>query len=656
MAEQNQLVARYRRLSVPLGVAEQVILVSLTVLGALFTLELHFYLGQTLYREQYLGVFLALVLSGAFLSIPASGRMPLEHVPWYDILFAVLGLVVGLYITVEYPTLVYTQAFITVDKWVLGAITLCLLLEATRRVVGWTLVTIALVFILYGHFSYLLPGPLHARGQTWGRLATYLYLDTNGVLGFTLWVAASIVLAYVFLGQALFKTGGGSFFTDLALAMLGRYRGGPAKMAVVASSLFGTISGNAVSNVVSTGIVTIPMMKSHGYRPQVAAAVEAVASTGGQIMPPVMGAAAFLMAELLEVPYRSVVLAALIPAVLYYTTLFVQVDLEAAKNGLRGLADSELPRMGDVLKRGWMFLIPLGLLIYALFVLNFQPGKAGIVAVLGVFLFARLAPAGRLGWRSLKEILVDTGRGVLDLGVITGVAGIVIGVLNLSGLGFALSLSLVQIGGESLLLLLVLAAVVSIILGMGMPTVAVYILLAVLVAPALTRLGVDPMAAHLFIFYFGLMSLITPPVCVATYTAAALAGANMWQTGLESVRLGAIAYIVPFLFVYAPALIMKASPLQVFSAFLTALLGAGLLGVALCGYLFRSLPLWRRAVLGFGAICLLIPVGLGGDIGWVSDILGIAAVVPLLTFEWIKTRDIRRRASQSGGSDRVTAG
>lgn len=638
MAEHNQLIARSRTLSGPLGVAEQLILVSLAVLGALFIFELHFYLGQTLYREQYLGVFLALVLSGAFLSIPASKRAPLEHVPWYDILFAILGLVAGLYITVEYPTLVYTQAFITVDKWVLGAITLCLLLEATRRVVGWTLVSIALVFILYGHFSYLLPGPLHARGQTWGRLATYLYLDTNGVLGLTLWVAASIVLAYVFLGQALFKTGGAGFFTDLALAIMGRYRGGPAKMAVVASSLFGTISGNAVSNVASTGIVTIPMMKSHGYPPKVASAVEAVASTGGQIMPPVMGAAAFLMAELLEVPYTSVVLAALIPAVLYYTTLFVQVDLEAAKNGLRGLAASELPRLGDVLKRGWMFLIPLGILVYALFVLNFQPGKAAIVAVLAVLVFARLAPAGRLGWRSLREILVDTGRGVLDLGVITGVAGIVIGVLNLSGLGFALSLNLVQIGGESLLLLLVMAAAVSIILGMGMPTVAVYILLAVLVAPALTRLGVDPMAAHLFIFYFGLMSLITPPVCVATYAAAALAGANMWQTGVESVRLGAIAYIVPFLFVYAPALIVKAPPLQVFAAFLTALVGAGLLGVALCGYLFRPLPLWRRGVFGFGAICLLVPVGIGGGIGWVSDILGIAAVVPLLTIEWLKTR------------------
>jgi TRAP transporter 4TM/12TM fusion protein len=617
------------------------------VLGGLFTLEIYFYLGEAIYREQYLGVFLALILAGVFLSTPAGPKAPLERVPWYDLLFAALGLVVGLYIAIQYPELVYTQAFVTVDKWLLGGLAILLLLEATRRVIGWPLVIIAGTFILYAHFSYLLPGMLYARGQSWRRIATYLYLDTNGLLGLTFWVAASIVLAYVLLGHALSQTGGAKFFTDLALASMGRYRGGPAKMSVVASSLFGTISGTAVSNVVSTGVITIPLMKNNGYRPHVAGAVEAVASTGGQIMPPVMGAAAFLMAELLQVSYQSVVIAALIPALLYYITLFVQVDLEAAKFGLRGLPRSELPRARDVFKRGGIFLLPLAVLIYALFVLNFQPGKAGMLTVLTVFILGLVTSRDRLTWRSFGKILVGAGRGVLEIGVIAGVAGFVIGVLNLSGLGFALSLSLVQVGGESLLLLLVLAAFVSIVLGMGMPTVAVYILLAVLVAPALVRLGVEPMAAHLFIFYFGLMSLITPPVCVATYAAAALAGGNMWKTGVEAVRLGIVAYIIPFLFVYSPAIIMKGPPAQIVLAVGTALFGAGLLGVALSGYLFRPLPRWKRALLGVGALGLFIPVGVGSGIGWISDLVGLGAVVPILTVEWLHRRRAAHRVSAS---------
>ncbi|MBI2371878.1 MAG: TRAP transporter fused permease subunit [Deltaproteobacteria bacterium] len=643
MAEERLKVSRYRWLPGPLGTAQRLVLGAITLLGGLFTLELYAYLGQAVYREQYLGLFLALILVGVFLSVPANRRAPPERLPWYDLLFAILGLVAGLYVAIQYPALVYTQAFVTPDKWLLGGIAILLLLEATRRVVGWSLVVIVAAFILYAHFSYLLPGIFYARGQGWGRVATYLYLDTNGLLGLVFWVAAAIVLPYVLLGQALFQTGGGRFFTDLALALMGRFRGGPAKMAVVASSLFGTISGNAVSNVVSTGIVTIPLMKGQGYRPHVAGAVEAVASTGGQIMPPVMGAAAFLMAELLEVPYPSVVIAAVIPALLYYVTLFVQVDLEAARHGLRGLARTEVPRARDVLRRGWVFLLPLVVLLYALFGLSFQAGKAGMAAVLAVLLLALVTPGARLTWPGLGQILVETGRGVLDVGIITGVAGFVIGVLNLSGLGFALSLGLVQVGGESLLLLLLLAAVVSIILGMGMPTVAVYILLAVLVAPALTRLGVDPMAAHLFIFYFGLMSLVTPPVCVATYAAAALAGANMWQTGLEAVRLGIVAYIVPFLFVYAPALLMKGPPWQVALAVGTAVAGAGLLGVAMSGFLFRPLPAWKRVALGAGAVGLLIPVGVGGALGWISDLVGVGLVLPLVALEWLqKTHGARR--------------
>jgi TRAP transporter 4TM/12TM fusion protein len=345
-----------------------------------------------------------------------------------------------------------------------------------------------------------------------------------------------------------------------------------------------------VANVVVDGAVTIPMMKRSGYPPHLAAAIEAVSSNGGQIMPPVMGAAAFLIAEFLSIPYGQVALAAALPAALYYLALFVQIDLEAAKLGLTGLPRADLPKLRDVMRAGWVFLVPLGVLLYTLMIGNWEAGKAGMLAVGVTVLVGCLQKATRPSWRELMDAVEGTGRTMLDLIAITALAGIVIGAFQLSGLTSKLPIVLTSAAGGNVFLLLVLTAVVSIILGMSLPTTVVYVTLAVLIGPALAQLGIVPLAAHLFLFYFGMLSLITPPDCLATYTAAAIAKADFWKTGWTGMRLGVVAYVVPFVFVFHPALIGHGTLGEILVTMLTASIGVVLLGIGCAGYLFRPLP------------------------------------------------------------------
>ena len=369
--------ARFRTLGGGARLVERTLLAALALVGIGWALELHSALPFAVFKEQYLGLFLALALAAVFVAVPARPGDSVLRVPWFDWLLAAGGLVVGLYVAIRYPTLAYSLGVITPEKLALGALAILLVLEATRRLCGWALVWVALACLAYAKFAAFLPEPLTAKSATWGRLAVYLYLDANGLFGVALAVAAGIVVAFVLFGQVLGAVGGDRFLTDLALVAMGRYRGGPAKVAVVSSTLFGTVSGSAVSNVVVDGALTIPMMKRAGYPPHLAAAIEAVASNGGQIMPPVMGAAAFLIAEYLGLSYGEVALAAAIPAGLYYLALFVQVDLEAAKRGLAGLPAAELPRLGPVLRTGGIFVVPLGVLVYTLMLAGWEPGAGG---------------------------------------------------------------------------------------------------------------------------------------------------------------------------------------------------------------------------------------------------------------------------------------
>jgi TRAP transporter 4TM/12TM fusion protein len=421
-------------------------------------------------------------------------------------------------------------------------------------------------------------------------------------------VSAIIVVAYILFGNLLSGAGGGDFITNIAVAGFGRFRGGPAKIAIASSSLFGTISGSAVANVMVDGWITIPLMKKTGYRPHVAGAIEAVASTGGQIMPPVMGAAAFLIPEYTGISYSKVAIAALFPALLYYICMFIQIDLEAGKTGLRGLRREELPPLKGVLGESYLFIIPLAALVYALFFMFLAPGKAALFAVGAILIVSLFRRQTRFRFSWILDELEKTGRGLLELTVVVAVAGIIIGVITFSGLGFILPVLLGRLAEGSIILLLIVMAVANIILGMGMPTIAVYVLLAVLMAPALVQLGVNVLAAHLFILYYGILSMITPPVCFAAFAGAAIAGASSMRTGYACMRLGILAYIVPFLFLFSPSLLLMGSLGSIVVSAITAIAGCFLLGCALVGYLFRDLSAPIRVLMGLAGIGLLIPI------------------------------------------------
>jgi len=403
---------------------------------------------------------------------------------------------------------------------------------------------------------------------------------------------------------------------------------------VLASALFGTISGSPVANVVVDGAITIPMMVRSGYRPHVAAAVESVASTGGQLMPPVMGAAAFVMAEFLRVSYAKVALAAAVPALLYYLALFVQVDLEAGKTGIRRVPKDLMPSVLPVLREGWIFILPMALIIYILFVMNLAASKAGFYAGAVAIAVTLVNPKSRITLSKLPGILRGTGLALLEVSVVCAVAGIVIGILTLTGLASVFTLFVERFGSENVFLTLVLTALIALVLGMGMPTTAVYVVVALTLAPALTKLGLPPMAAHLFVFYYAMLSMITPPICIAAFAGAALADANPMRTGYTSMRLGIIAYLVPFIFVFDPLLLFQGPAHLIVLAVTTAIFGTVVIGIAMAGYFVRPMGWLNRLLLALSGIALLIPPGGAIAYSWVANAVGGIVAVAIIFAEW----------------------
>jgi TRAP transporter 4TM/12TM fusion protein len=645
MSDDFNPATKFRSLRGAAQATERAVVILITLIASAWAAELHALLDLTFFKEQFLGLFFALGMGGVFLRVKSRSSESGQAVPFFDWLCFFGCLMTGGYIVVMYPTIAYRLGILSPDRWILGAIAIALIFEATRRVAGWALVWVGVACILYARFADFFPGLFAAKGASWPRIASYLYLDSNGLLGVPLTVAASVVVAFIFFGQALYAVGGDRFITDIALIAMGKYRGGPAKVSVVSSALFGTVSGSAVANVAIDGAITIPMMKKTGYPAHIAAAIEAVASNGGQITPPVMGAAAFLMAEFLNLPYGEIALAAAIPAALYYLALFTQVDLEAAKHNLGGLPREQIPTFAGVLRLGWVFLIPLGFLIYGLMFANWEAGKAGIAAVALTFIVGAMQRETRPTWQKLLRAVEDTGRTLLDIVVITALAGLVIGALQLSGLTFKLSLILVSLSGGNVLALLALTAFVCILLGMSLPTAVVYITLAVLVGPALAQLGVDPLAAHLFLFYFGMLSLITPPDCLATYTAAAIAHSDFWKTGWTGMRLGIAAYVVPFVFALHPALIFKGAVSEIILAVVASSIGTFLLAVGCAGYVFRPLNLLKRAMFCVAGLLLMLPSWHG--LWLLLDVSGLLVGIALFIWE---RRSVGAIAPASAGS------
>jgi TRAP transporter 4TM/12TM fusion protein len=617
----------------PVGPVVATLAVILTCAALAWAADLPRMVGFLPIDEQFNAFILAISLAMVFLCVRARKDSP-SAPPWYDVAAAALGLCAALYVAYDYRALSDAIAQHPLHGVIIGGILLALVLEGLRRVSGNVLTVVLIVFILYGFFGHLIPGDFQGRRVSPDGLLLYLSLDVNGVFGSVFGVAATIVVTFLFFGALLNRSGGGDFFNDIAIAAFGRSRGGSAKVAVVSSLLFGTISGSAVANVVVGGIVTIPMMKRAGYKAHDASAIEAVASTGGQLMPPVMGAAAFIMAELLGVAYSEIAIAAAIPAILYYVALYIQSDLEAGKSGIAAVPESEIPAARSVLAEGWRFIVPLVMLIGGLFWLNLTPEAAALYSSLAVIVcgFMGSYRGQRMRLYDIYAALVETGRTSLDLLMIAAAAGFIIGILNVTGLSFALTIALVHIGGGSPTLLLLLAAAIAIVLGMGMPTVGVYVLLAALVAPALTEVGIPAMAAHLFVLYFGMLSMTTPPVAVAAFAAASIGQADFMKTGLAGVRFGWSAYIVPFLFVMSPALLMQGHWFQVTMAFMTATMGIYLVSVGIVGYMTRPVAPVLRLVFVVAGLLMMIPSdGFPGAI-W-ADIVGFALGAALMLVE-----------------------
>lgn len=581
---------------------------SLPVIGILWILDAPRWFAQVWLTEQYLAVLLGIaVLAGI-------ATRPLPRVPqWLDVILGVLAMLSWWWLAANYAEWLLDPINRGPEKWIPAVLGIYGVIEATRRHCGLVLALLAGAILLYGVVGHYAPGVFEAAYISPPRYLLYLYNDTNGIPGLVLNVGATQILGFIVFGAVLNAVGGSELLTRLAMSAMGHRRGGPAKVAILASSLFGTLSGSTVANVMSTGVVTIPMMKRSGFPPRYAAAIEAVASNGGQIAPPVMGATAFIIAEFLQISYTEVVLAAFLPAAFYYLLLYRQVDRYAAANGLSGEPRENLPRMGDALMRSWPLLFPLATLIYFLFFLGYAPGKSALYAA-GAALVLHMIMAPREADRLalIPKMAIRAGETLIPILLVCAVAGIIIGTINITGLGFALTLALGQIaelGG--VLPLLAVTALIAIVLGVGMPTSGVYVVVAVLLAPALVEQGVPLISAHFFIFYFGLLSMLTPPVAIASYAAASIADSDMWQTGTTGMKLAIVAYLIPFVFAFNSALLFDGTWLEI---------GISCLTVYAAGH-FLAEVLARRDAFGGGIrrwIVTLAALALGG----------ITAVVP----------------------------
>jgi TRAP transporter 4TM/12TM fusion protein len=594
------------------------------------------------YTEQLLTVCLGLTLALAYIADTSRPR----H--WTDWAAMALSLVLCGYIAARYATLTDEAVMIPLNGLIVSGLLIALIMEASRRTNGWGFVGMIAAMAVYVYISPHLPGDFQTRYVSPERMTVYLGLDINGAIGSILQVAVMVVIPFTILGQVLARTGGADFFADISMAAMGRFRGGAAKIAVIGSALFGMISGSAVSNVLAVGIVTIPTMVRSGFTPYRAAAIESVGSTGGQLMPPVMGAAAFIMAEFLQVPYGAVCVAAAIPAVLYYACLFFHVDLEAAKHKIGAAQIADAPRVSEVLKSGWHFLVPIVFLVFALMypdVTLLTPEKAAIVSTGILIVLAMIFGyrGRRLGLIDILKAIMETGRVSLDIILIGAAAGIMVGIMSISGLAFSMTIQLLALAGGNVFLLLLLIAVLAFVLGIGLPTVSVYILTATLLAPALVKLGVTPMAAHMFVMYNGILSMITPPVAFAAYAAANIARTDGWTTGWIACVVGWSTFILPFLFVLTPSLLMDGTWTEIVFNSARVTFGIWLGTTAAVG--FALAPLGRLGRLLYAVVSLAVvlpPEAFNGAI-WINA-AGLIGAVALLAFD-------RFRGKQSKPAD-----
>ena len=588
-----------------------IIEILIPILGIFFILDIPLmFFNISYFSQQFVVLFWALTSALLFLTKPAKKGGLKNNPQWYDLVAAALALFVGGYVFSFYPKMIETAGIIWPIQVFFGILVTLFVMEGIRRTSGWTVVGVILIFICYAKWGYLLHGVLSASPLGWPRLWQQLLIGSDAMLGIALRISCGTVFGFIFFGEVYLKLGAGEFIMDISSSLLGNVRGGPAKLAVLSSLLFGTISGSAVANVIATGMYTIPLMKKTGYPAYYAGAVESVASTGGQIMPPVMGAAAFVMAAYLGVPYQTVCIVALIPALLYYFALFIQVDSQAGQKEL--IYKGEVKPVLSILKKGWILIPPIVTLIYTLFVLYLEPAYCCLLAIAVAYLCALLTKSTRASFwnlRAVKEEFQSVSRSMLTIISIAAGAGIIIGIAAYTGLGISFSQLLVGAAHGSLFFLALLIAAASVVLGMGMPTVPCYIMLAVLAVPAMIGFGVTPIIAHLFVFYYGVLSMITPPICLAVFAAATISGAPVNKIGWQAVKLGIGGFVTPFIFLFNPSLalvggtVMQKIVVTAFTFVAMYLVAIVFEGYALNNYL--NFPMRLLAVLGF--VILIIP-------------------------------------------------
>lgn len=576
-------------------------------------------------------VHLAFALVLAFLMLPLTRTGKADSPSWLEYLLIAISVVVCGYLVVEQHyivnRMVYVDALRPID-WVFSITTVLLVLEATRRAVGWTLPVTAIAFLVYG---------LTLGGADMRQLTEQMYLGTEGIFGIPLYVSATYVMLFILFGALVERTGTGQLFMDFAMSLTGHSAGGPAKVSCITSGMFGTVSGSAVANVMTTGTFTIPLMKRIGYKPAFAGAVEAVASTGGQIMPPIMGATAFIMAEFLGISYLSVAAFALLPAVLYYIAVFMTVHFEAKRTNMHGLPRSELPNLGKVLReRGHLFL-PL-VVIVATLLIGYSAPFAALCGIASVVPTALLRKTTRqyVHLENIVTALEVGARNTVTVALSCACAGIVIGVIFMTGLGLEFTDLVLKAAGNHMMIALVLTMFAGILLGMGMPTAPAYIMQTALLVPALVKLGVIVEAAHMFVFYFAILSAITPPVALAVYAANGISRANLWDSSVAALRLGATGYIIPFMFVFGPSLLFIGSAGQIIQTSVTAVVGVVCLAGGLSGYLLHRAVAWERVLLVISALVLIKP-------GLMTDAIGLALIGITITSQMITARNQREQ-------------
>lgn len=613
------------------------LIIVISVIFCLF--QLYSILSGKITAQVVRATHLAFVILLAYLLFPMKKDMPKDKLPWYDVIFAIIGAGSWSYITINFETIVRRAGIYTTTDIIIGIIGILLVFEACRRIVGLPILVISIIFIIYALFGAYAPGFLNHRGYSLQRLVSHLFYNTEGIMGTPIGASATFIFLFIFFGALLDKTGIGQFFIDICNAIAGGFDGGPAKVAVLTSAMFGTVSGSSVSNTVGTGSFTIPMMKSLGYRPEFAGAVEASASTGGQLMPPIMGAASFLMAESLGIPYMEVAKAAIIPAILYFTGIFIMVHLEAKKTGLKGLSRDSLPKIGELLMKKGYLVIPLATIIY-FFVLGKTAIYAGLMGIIAAGLVAIVNSIVDIimkikvsfGFNDLIDVFVNAARNIISVAVACAMAGVIIGVITLTGLGLKIGAGLISISGGIPLLLLFLTMISSIILGMGVPTTANYLITSTIAASAIIGLGYEPLAAHMFVFYFGIIADVTPPVALAAMAGAAIAKSDPLKTGIEATKLSIGAFIIPYMFIFNPDILMINTTIaDVIPILITSLIGMFGVSAGLEGYVFRKCKPYERILFIVAGLLSIYPE-------FYSDIIGIA-IIAILVIVQIATRN-----------------